>query len=63
MAAEDLAKAGYVTAEVLRDDEAKANCLVFRQRKDSNRVVLGFRDRKCVLQHWHSGRRTICVRV
>jgi hypothetical protein len=58
-----LAKAGYVTAEVLRDDEAKANCLVFRQRKGSNRVVLVFRDGECVLQHWHSGRRTICVRV
>jgi hypothetical protein len=62
-AGEELAKAGYVTAEVLRDDEVKANCSVFRQRKGSNRVILSFRDGECALQHWRSGRRTIHVRV
>jgi hypothetical protein len=57
-----LAKAGYVTGEFLHDDKAEANCSITRGRR-GGRPYLTFRDGECVLQHWHSGRETIRVRV
>jgi hypothetical protein len=61
-AAFELAEAGYVTAEVVRDDKAEANCSVIRNKK-GGRPTLVFREGECVLLHWQSGRKTIRVRV
>jgi hypothetical protein len=59
-AAYQLAEAGYVTADIVRDDEAEANCSITRHRK-GGRAYLIFADGECVRLHWHSGDRTIHV--
>jgi hypothetical protein len=51
-AAFELAEAGYVTGEVLRDDKAEANCSIIRRNKKGGRPTLLFADGECVLQHW-----------
>jgi hypothetical protein len=47
----ELEQDGYVTAEVVRDDAAKANCQLIRRRK-GGRVTLCFRDGQCGQLHW-----------
>jgi hypothetical protein len=53
----DLEKAGYVTAEIVRDG-AEPNCSITRKRKGGH-SYLNFGEGECVLLHWHSGRKTI----
>jgi len=53
----DLEKAGYVTAEIVRDG-AESNCSITRKQK-GGRSYLNFLEGECGLLHWHSGRKTI----
>ena len=57
-AAPELAEVGYVTGEVVRDDKAKWNCSITRNKK-GGRPILNFTDGECVLLHWHSGDKSI----
>jgi hypothetical protein len=60
--ATELAEAGYVTGEILRDDKAEANCSVIRNKK-GGRPTLLFPDGLCHVLHWHSGDKSISVPV
>jgi hypothetical protein len=57
----DLDKAGYVTADVLQDDDP-SNCGITRKRR-GGRPSLGFEDGQCVLLHWHCGGECINVKT
>jgi len=53
----DFKKAGYVTAEIVRDG-AESNCSITRKQK-GGRSYLNFGEGECGLLHWRSGRETI----